>query len=72
MTKFLRPVCFTYSTRVTRMPALPEINRPGSSRIFKPSGCSSGSSRSAYFCGVKMFFAAGDFHHAAAPLASAG
>ena len=64
MTKFFRPVRFTYSTRVTRMPALPEMNRPGSIRIFRPSGCSSGSSRAAYFCGVKMFFAADDFHHA--------
>ena len=63
---------FTYSTRVTRMPALPEMNRPGSIRIFRPSGFSSGSSRAAYFCGVKMSLAAADFHHAAAPLASAG
>ena len=38
MTKFLLPVRFTYSTRVTRMPALPTINRPGSIKIFKPSG----------------------------------
>ena len=54
------------------MPALPEMNRPGSSRMRSPSGLSNGSSRAAYFCGVIMPFAAGDCHHAAAPLASAG
>ena len=49
MTKFFRPVRFTYSTCVTTMPALPEMNRPGSTKIFSPSGCNSGSSRSGVF-----------------------
>ncbi len=38
MTKFFLPVRLMNSTRVTRMPALPEMKRPGSSKIFKPSG----------------------------------
>ena len=70
--KFFLPVRFTYSTRVTRMPELPEMNRPGSIRIRRPSGFNSGSRRVAYFCGVIKCRAAADFHHAAAPLASAG
>ena len=65
MRKFFLPVRFTYSTRVTRMPALPEMKRPGSSRIFRPSGWSNGTRRAAYFCGVKIFFAAEDFHQCA-------
>ena len=37
------------------------MNRPGSIKIFKPSGRSSGTSRAAYFCGVRMSFAGGGF-----------
>src|ERR1043166_3585001 len=42
ITKFFLPVRFTYSTRVTRIPALPEMNLPGSSRMRSPSGFSRG------------------------------
>ena len=70
--KFFLPVRFTYSTRVTRMPALPEMNLPGSIRILRPSGLSNGNSRAAYFCGVSMRLPWADFHHAAEPLANAG
>src|SRR5947207_1976077 len=42
MTKFFWPVRFTYSTRVTRMPELPEMKRPGSTRMRRPSGSRSG------------------------------
>ena len=67
--KFFLPVFFTYSIRVNRTPELPEMNRPGSIRIRKPSGLSSGTSRTAYFSGVRMLFAAEDCHHDSGPLA---
>ena len=54
------------------MPALPEMKRPGSSRIRSPSGLSSGTSRAAYFFGVMMLLPAAPRHHPARPLASAG
>ena len=40
--KFFLPVRFTYSTRVSSAPALPEINLPGSIRILSASGWSNG------------------------------
>jgi hypothetical protein len=43
------------------MPALPEINRPGSIRMRSPSGLRSGTSVSAYFFGVRIFEASGPF-----------
>src|ERR1051326_2017368 len=70
--KFFLPVFFTYSIRVNKMPELPEMNRPGSIKILSPGGLSRGTSRAAYFSGVRMFFASADFHQDSGPLASAG
>ena len=72
MTKFFRPVRFTYSMRVTRMPALPTMNRPGSMRMRSFNRFNRGTSVAAYLAGVRMFFAFGVCHQSGPPLASAG
>ena len=67
MRKFFLPVCFTYSTRVTKMPALPEMNRPGSIKMRSPSGLSRGASAAAYEAGVRIFLAPGRLPPAGRP-----
>ena len=71
MTKFFLPVFLMYSTRVTKAPALPLMNRPGSRRIFRPKGLSSGTKVFAYRSGVRILRPAVVFHHAASPEARA-
>jgi hypothetical protein len=71
MTKFFLPVRLTYSTRVTRAPALPDEEAAGLEQdLASPSGCSRGTKVSRV--GGRRQDALGlgpDFHQAGSPLA---